>query len=39
VGELERDHSFPLEEQAHAGDEVVKVRDLGQDVVADDQVR
>ena len=36
--ELQRDHAFRREQPGHAGDEVVEVRDLGQHVVADDQI-
>ena len=35
---FERDHAFGLQEHAHAGDEVVEVRNLRQHVVADDEV-
>ena len=37
--ELQRDHALRREQPGHAGDEVVEVGDLRQDVVADDQIR
>ena len=38
VRELERDDALRLEQERHAGDEVVEVRHLRQHVVADDEV-
>ena len=38
VRKLQRDHAFRLQQERHAGDEVVEVGHLGQDVVADDQI-
>src|SRR5690348_75037 len=39
VGKLECDQSFGLEQALHARNEIVQVGDLGQHVVADNQVR
>jgi hypothetical protein len=39
VRELERRRSLVAEEDLHPCDEVVEIRDLGEDVVADDQAR
>ena len=38
VRELHGDHARGCEQRAQAGHEVVQVRDVGQDVVADDQI-
>ena len=36
--EFERDDTLRLQEDLHAGDEVVEIRNLRQHVVADDQI-